>query len=98
MFEFEKYQTEINKICKKYDVLTLTAFGSSLSDNFKVDSDVDFLLELDKAENGLVRYMKIKFELEKLFTRPVDIVMPKAIKNERIKNYIFSRTKKIYEA
>lgn len=33
--------------------------------------------------------MNIKFELETLFNRSVDIVMPKAIKNGLIKTYIF---------
>jgi predicted nucleotidyltransferase len=40
--------------------------------------------------------MNVKFELEELFSRPVDLVMPKAIKNNRIKEYIFSNIKTVY--
>ena len=98
MIEFKKYQNEINNICKKYHVTMLTAFGSALSDNFNENSDIDFLLELDNADNGMNRYMNIKFELEELFMRSVDLVMPKAITNSRIKNYIFSNTKDLYAA
>ena len=98
MIEFRKYQSEINNICKKYQVKVLTAFGSSLSDSFNDNSDIDFLLELNTAENGMHRYMNIKFDLEKLFMRSVDLVMPKAITNSRIKNYIFSNTKELYAA
>jgi len=98
MFEFEKYQDEINNICQKYYVKSLTAFGSSLSDSFNEKSDVDFLIELDNADNGIKRYMNVKFELENLLARPVDLTMPKAIKNNRIKNYIYANTRKIYAA
>lgn len=98
MFEFNNYQNEINNICQKYHVKSLTAFGSVLSDDFNKSSDLDFLLELDNTKNGINRYMNIKFELEELFKRPVDLVMPKAIKNKRIKNYIYSNTRKIYAA
>ena len=98
MFKFENYQNEINGICQKYHVKSLTVFGSALSDNFNDSSDIDFLIELDSADNGIKRYMNIKFELEKLFACSVDLVMPKAIKNNRIKNYIFSNIREIYAA
>lgn len=98
MFPLEKYKDEIQNICRKYHVKRLVAFGSVLSADFEESSDVDFLLELEGVENGLSRYMNIKFELEALFNRSVDIIMPKAIKNELIKNYIFSYTRELYAA
>ena len=98
MFELEKYKDEIQRICGKYHAKSLVAFGSVLSDKFDENSDVDFLLELNGTQNGLSRYMNIKFELETLFNRPVDIVMPKAIKNELIRSYIFSDIRELYAA
>ncbi len=98
MLYLAKYQIDIDKICKKYQVKSLTVFGSALSNDFEDTSDIDFLIELNTAENGVSRYMNVKFELEKLFERPVDLVMPKAIKNSRIKKYIFSNTKEVYAA
>ncbi len=98
MFEFEKYQTEIDKICKKYEVKSLIAFGSSVVNEFNENSDIDFLLELKTAKDGINRYMNIKFEMEDLFKRSVDLVMPKAIKDPRMKEYIFSNTREIYAA
>lgn len=88
MIDLDKYQNEINQICQRYDVKKLTIFGSALSDQFGESSDIDFLLELKTTDGGIKRYMNIKFELEKLFIRPVDLVMPKAITN--------STNKKIY--
>jgi uncharacterized protein len=98
MFPFEKYKDEIQGICRKYQAKSLVAFGSAVSDEFDDNSDIDFLLELVDTENGLSRYMNIKFELEALFNRSVDIVMPKAIKNELIRNCIFSDVRELYAA
>ena len=98
MIDFKEYQDEINRICRKHQVKSLTVFGSALSDQFNESSDLDFLLELETAKGGIKRYMNIKFELENLFTRPVDLVMPKAITNQRLKNYMLSKTKEVYAA
>jgi len=88
MITLEKYQNEINQICLRYNVKKLTIFGSALSEQFNESSDIDFLLELESAEGGIKKYMNIKFELEKLFTRPVDLVMPKAKKSTPKKIYL----------
>lgn len=98
MLNVDKYKKEIINICRKYHVKRLAILGSALTDDFNDNSDIDFLLELDSAKNGIIIYMTIKFELEKLFNRDVDLVMPKAIKNERIKKYIFSNVREVYEA
>jgi len=97
-FAFDQYSSEISRICRKYGIKSLTAFGGVLSDEFNENSDIDFLLELDSAGNGLVRYMNAKRELEKLFQRPVDLVMPKTIKNERLKRYVYAKTRTVYAA
>ncbi|PKL38304.1 MAG: nucleotidyltransferase [Spirochaetae bacterium HGW-Spirochaetae-1] len=94
----EKHKDEIVHICKKYRVLRLVAFGSVLTDDFSEKSDVDFLLELEGSENGMMRYMNIKFELEELLGRNVDLVMPGALSNQRLKKYIFATTREIYAA
>jgi predicted nucleotidyltransferase len=99
MFKIEPFLPEIEKICKKYEAKSLTLFGSALTEEFNPDSsDLDFLLELTTPENGLDRYFGIKEELEKLLSREVDLVMPKAIKNPYLKESIYSRLKKCYDA
>lgn len=98
MIDLNKYQNEINRICQKHHVKSLTIFGGALSGRFDKYSDIDFLLELKTAEGGIKKYMNIKFELEDLFMRPVDLVMPKAITNQRLKDYIFSHTREVYAA
>ncbi|KAF1079633.1 MAG: hypothetical protein GQF41_4191 [Candidatus Rifleibacterium amylolyticum] len=99
MFKIEPFLPEIEKICRKYEAKSLTLFGSALTEEFDPDkSDLDFLLELISPENGLDKYFGIKEELEKLLSREVDLVMPKAIKNPYLKESIYSRLKKCYDA
>ena len=97
-FSFEEYSSGISRICATYGIKSLTAFGGVLSDEFNEESDIDFLLELFGAENGMVRYMNIKRELEELFQRSVDLVMPRSITNERLKRYIYEQTRTVYAA
>jgi len=98
MININKYKNKIIQVCKKYDVKKLTLFGSALSNDFKPDSDIDLLIEFNNAKNGIKKYMNIKYELENIFSKPVDLVMPKAINNQRLKKYIYSNTKELYEA
>lgn len=99
MFKIEPFLPEIEKICKKFEARSLTLFGSALTDEFDHEaSDLDFLLELYGYERGLKRYLAIKEELQDLFKRDVDLVMPEAIKNPYLKKSIFSKTLKCYES
>jgi len=99
MFKIEPFLPEIEKICKKFEARSLTLFGSALTDEFNPEtSDLDFLLELYGFHRGLKRYLAIKEELQNLFKRDVDLVMPEAIKNPFLKESIFSRTLKCYES
>ncbi len=99
VFEIEPFFPEIEKICRKYEAKSLTLFGSALTEEFDPDrSDRDFLLELITPEDGFNKYFGIKEELEKLLSREVDVVMPKTIKNPFLKESIYSKIKKCYDA
>ncbi len=98
MLDVVKYISEIEKICDRNDVKRLTLFGSALREDFSDSSDVDFLLELKHSRNGLRRYMNIKEDLENVLGRPVDLVMPDALKNERLKKHIYQMTRDLYVA
>jgi predicted nucleotidyltransferase len=98
MIDFKQYKDEIANICKRHDVKKLVLFGSAISDEFKSNSDLDFIIEFSNPDRGIKKYMNVKFELEELLKRQVDLVMPKAINNKNIKKYIYSNTRKLYEA
>ena len=96
----DRYINEINGLCKKHKVRTLYAFGSVLSENFDAESDVDFLVDiisndpLDYAEN----YFDLKFELQDLFKKPIDLLEQKGIKNSHLIQNIDNSKLKLYEA
>lgn len=98
MFNFDKYIKPINEICKKNGVASLIVFGSSITNEFNKISDIDCLLTFKNPKDGIIKYMKLKKDLETLFSRKVDLVMPRAIKNNRIKKYIYSETRVLYAA
>lgn len=72
---------------RKYQVSELSLFGSYVRGEERPDSDIDFLVEF--SEVSFDGYMDLKFFLETLFGRRVDLVMKDAIKprlRERILN------------
>ena len=69
------------EIAARYGVQRLALFGSAARDELGVSSDVDVLIEFaGPATFGA--YMDLKFYLEDLLGRPVDLVTDKALRNE----------------
>ena len=98
MLDFDSFISQIENSCSKYDVRRLTVFGSALREDFQEASDVDFLVEFHNAKNGLHRYISLKEELENILNRPVDLVMPDALKNKRLIEHIYENTRDLYVA
>ena len=98
MIDFNKYKSDIENICKRYNVKKLLLFGSALSNNFNSSSDVDLIIEFTNSKNGIKKFMNVINELESLFNKKVDLVMNKALENKRLRKHIYSNTRKLYEA
>jgi uncharacterized protein len=69
----------IAAFCEKWQIVELTLFGSVLRDDFRAEgenkSDIDVLFTLaDGVSQSLLKRVKIKYELEDLFHRTVDLV------------------------
>jgi len=47
---FERNIESLKKLCDQYRVLKLYVFGSAISDKFRKDSDIDFLVTFDAVE------------------------------------------------
>jgi predicted nucleotidyltransferase len=45
MEQLYPYMAEIENLCRQYNVKTLYAFGSVLTDRFNSDSDVDLIVD-----------------------------------------------------
>ena len=63
---------------KRYGVKSLALFGSTARDKMRKGSDVDVLVQFDKST--WANYIGLKFYLEDLLGREVDLVTPKALK------------------
>jgi uncharacterized protein len=65
----------IANFCKKWGIVKLSVFGSILRDDFRPDSDVDFLAEFDPSRRyTFSNRFDMEVELGKLLGRRVDIV------------------------
>jgi len=63
---------------KRYGVKSLALFGSTARNKMRKGSDVDVLVQFDKST--WTNYIGLKFYLEDLLGREVDLVTPTAIK------------------
>ncbi|MFH1510740.1 MAG: nucleotidyltransferase family protein [Candidatus Woesearchaeota archaeon] len=76
-----KIMSEIEKnleTIKKYGVKRIGLFGSFVKKKDDGQSDLDFLVEFD--DNTFDNYMDLKFFLEDLFGRKVDLVIEDNVK------------------
>ncbi len=85
-------------MCEKHKVSELFVFGSVITEKFNPESDIDFLVDFDSmnvfdyAEN----YFDLKFALEDILDRKVDLLELKAIKNPFLKQSIDATKIMIY--
>ena len=66
---------------RRYGVKSLAVFGSAARDTMSATSDIDVLVEFDTPP-GFDRYFDLKFFLEELTGRPVDLVTGGGLRNE----------------
>jgi predicted nucleotidyltransferase len=64
---------------EQYHIKTLALFGSTARNQATENSDLDFLVEF-VGPSTFDGYMGLKFYLEDLFNKPVDLVTQKSIK------------------
>ncbi|MBC6473058.1 MAG: nucleotidyltransferase domain-containing protein [Hormoscilla sp. GM102CHS1] len=66
--------------CQRWGITYMALFGSVLRSDFRIDSDIDFLITFaPNVRQGLLTLAKIKQELELLLNRPVDIALKDSI-------------------
>ena len=94
----EKNIDRLKRLCEKYKVAKLYVFGSVISNRFNKESDIDFLVSFDKIdlEDYADNYFDLKFSLEDLFKRNIDLLEEKAIKNPYFKKTIDNSKELIY--
>lgn len=94
----ENHISDISRLCKNHKVKALYAFGSVLTDRFTEESDVDLVVDfqpldvLDYSDN----YFGLKFSLEDIFNRRIDLLEEKAIKNPYFRKNLNKQRQLIY--
>ena len=79
----QKHRETLNN----FGIKSLALFGSTARDEATEDSDLDFLVEFE-AEITFDLYMDLKFFLEDLFNKKVDLVIKNDLKPQIQENVI----------
>ncbi len=95
-----QYVNQIRQLCLKHSVSELFVFGSILGDSFSEASDIDFLVDFSNVslEEYADNYFDLKFSLESLLDRDVDLLEKKALRNPYLLESIDSTKQLVYEA
>lgn len=90
---------ELHTLCRRFRVQRLEVFGSATTDEFDpARSDVDFLVEFDGTDDLFHRFFELLAEMERLFGRSVDLLMPSAIENKYLMRSIDRTRTLLYAA
>ena len=79
-----KHKTELTE---RFDVNSLSIFGSVSKGKAGLDSDADVLVHFRKTP-GIFRFIVLKQFLEEITDRPVDLVTEKALKKQMRKDIL----------
>ena len=93
-----KYTSDIIRLCETHKVKSLYAFGSVLTDTFNKDSDIDLIVDFSNIEVDAYadNYFDLKFSLQDIFNRPIDLLEEKAIKNPYFRQSINQQRQLVY--
>ena len=91
---------EIKAFCRKWKIKELSVFGSILRDDFRTDSDVDFLADFEEDEEwDLFDEIHMHEELEQIAGRKADLISRRALEfggNKRFQKEVISTLEKVY--
>lgn len=78
---------KIKYLCKKHKVHKLFVFGSILTNHFNDNSDIDFIVNFNKAEveDYFDNYFDFKYSLQDLLDRKIDLLEEDTIRNPYLK-------------
>ena len=90
MKSIDQHIDYIKQLCAEYGVKALFAFGSVIKDELKNESDIDLLVDLETSDplKYADEYFALKFKLEHLLRRQIDLLEVKEINNVYLKESI----------
>ena len=94
----DSYKNALTRLCAQNRVRSLYVFGSVLTSRFDNDSDIDLIVDIDSANpiEYADCYFNLKFALQDLFNRSVDLLENKAIRNNYLRQEIDNSKQLIY--
>lgn len=97
-----EHLAEVRALCEKYWVKRLAIFGSAVKGTFDpATSDLDFVVEFEGdvfGVDGWNAYFGLKFALEDLFGRNVDLVERAAVRNPFFQQVLELTQRDLYAA
>jgi len=97
----EQHREALAELCRRYHVARLEVFGSAAEGEADADArDIDLLVEFEPGHDlgpWLHDYFALRDELQTLFDRPVDLVMPHGMRNRYFIREV-NRTRKLLYA
>ena len=93
-----QHKTAISKLCKEHHVKNLYAFGFVITQGFSSKSDIDLIVEFEPLDPLVYadNYFELKFKLEDLLKRKVDLLEKQAIRNPVFKESIDQKKVLLY--
>ena len=90
---------EVAELCRRFNARRLFLFGSAL-EGLEGARDVDFVVEFGPRKMGEYgkTYFGLKWALEELFGKPVDLVEADAIRNPYLRASIEKTKVPVYDA
>jgi predicted nucleotidyltransferase len=98
MTALNKHIKQIKELCAQHQVRSLFAFGSVLTDKFNADSDIDLIVDIDSNDplDYSDHYFALKYQLENILKKPIDLLEEKALKNPFVKKQIDNTKMLVY--
>lgn len=87
----------IESFCRKWKIKELSLFGSVLTDNFRLESDVDVLVVYEEnSRHDIWDHLHAEEELSEILGRNVDLVQKKAVRNPFRRRHILDNREIVY--
>lgn len=88
----------IAELCKIHRVKSLYTFGYVVSGNYIMESEVDLIVDFSEinVEDYADNYFDLKFSIQSLLKRPVDLLEEKALKNPYFRENVSKQKRLVY--
>jgi hypothetical protein len=86
----DNYYIILQNLCQQNKVKSLYVFGSVLTDKFNEKSDIDLIVDIDTNDpfEYADNYFNLKFALQEILNRRIDLLENKSLKNPIIRENI----------